>query len=64
MMEHQRPQRSAHRAGAGHLRLQPPHLPGAPGGAGGGGPGGVYVEYTLERAGDSWWREVVLLEAG
>jgi len=23
-----------------------------------------YVAYTLERVGDSWWREVVLLEAG
>jgi formylglycine-generating enzyme required for sulfatase activity/energy-coupling factor transporter ATP-binding protein EcfA2 len=23
-----------------------------------------YVEYTLARAGDSWWREVILLEAG
>jgi formylglycine-generating enzyme required for sulfatase activity len=23
-----------------------------------------YVRYTLKRAGDSWWREVILLEAG
>jgi formylglycine-generating enzyme required for sulfatase activity len=23
-----------------------------------------YVDYTLERLGDSWWREVILLEAG
>jgi formylglycine-generating enzyme required for sulfatase activity len=23
-----------------------------------------YIEYTLQRLGDSWWREVILLEAG
>ena len=23
-----------------------------------------YIPYTLERSGDSWWREVILLEAG